>query len=317
MRPIPRDEIRPVLATDPRWTSEAVELQLDRQVVRVGDEGGRLRGVLDACDGRRNVAELTEELGTDASELVNELLDLGALVDVDGSWRRFHRISGNPPPVARLIPDEEGEALAGETYAPDLPMGEPIALSAVTTAVGEAARHRRSGRAEPDPRPLRWEELSTLLSVAYGRGESWFGVPSAGALYPLVLHVLVRKPIGPLEPGVWWYEHWRGALHRQDAGRPPVEPLLFSHPVTDPLVARDEPLITISADLRRTCRKYGARGYRFALMETGAVMQTLYLLGAELGIPVRACGGYSDVGMNTLLQHRDGLVCMLVVFAGA
>ncbi len=318
MREIPRDEVRPVLATDPRWTSDGVELELDRRVVQVGDEGGRLRGVIDACDGRRTVAELTDDLGPDAGNLVEELLGIGALVDVDGSWRRFHRISGNPPPLSRPTSEDEVNELMRETFVPTAAVGDPIVLAPLHSQVGATARRRRSGVAEQQPRPLGWEELGTLLSVAYGRaGDRWFTVPSGGALYPLVAHVLVRKPVGPLEPGIWWYDHWRGELRPQRLGRPDVESMLISHPVTDRLIAREEPLLAISADLGRTCRKYGARGYRFALMESGAVMQTAYLVGAELGIPVRACGGYHDTGMNALLDHPDGVVCMLMLFAGA
>ena len=317
MRPIPLDEIRPVLATDPRWTSDGVELELEHTVVKVDEDDGRLRAVLDACDGWRNVAEIREQHGAEAGDLLVELLDTGALVDVEGLWRRFHRLSGNPPPVTRVISDEEVDALVAETFVPPSSMGDPIEVHAAPSALGRAAHRRSSALPLPEPRPLRWDQLQTLLRVAYGRGERWFSVPSGGALYPLVLHVILRKTLGPLEPGIWWYDHWRGALRLQSPGRPEVEPFLVSHPITDPLVEREEPLLAISADLSRTCRKYGARGYRFALMETGAVMQTAYLVGAELGIPIRACGGYSDAGMNRLLAHPDGVVCMLALFAGA
>ena len=318
MRPIPVDDIRPVLVTDPRWTDEGVELDLELSVVKVDDDTGRLRPVLDACDGRRSVLELTTEFGPDARGLIDELLGAGALVDVEQGWRRFHRLSGNPPPVGRATSDAEVSELMSERFAPPEPLGDPVPLEAAASEVGRAARRRSSALPGPEPRPLRWEQLGALLSVAYGRASvGWFTVPSGGALYPIVVHVLVRKPIGPLEPGVWWYDHWRGELRQQRPGRPDIEPLVLSHPVTDPLVARDEPILAVSADLARPCRKYGGRGYRFALMETGAVMQSAYLVGAELDLPVRACAGYHDAGVNALLGHRDSVVCTLLLFVGA
>jgi len=318
VRAIPVDDIRPVLATDPRWTGEGVELELERSLVRIDDDTGRLRPVLDACDGRTSVLELTTEFGPDARGLIDELLGAGALVDVEQGWRRFHRLSGNPSPVGRGISDEEASELMSEAFAPTEPVGDPVALEPAKSEVGRAARRRSSARAGPEPRPLRWEQLGSLLSIAYGPARSgWFTVPSGGALYPLVVHVLVRKAVGPLQPGVWWYDHRRGELRQQRPGRPDIESLLVSHPVTDPLAARDEPILAVSADLARPCRKYGGRGYRFALMETGAVMQSAYLVGAELDVPVRACAGYHDGGVNALLGHRDSVVCTLLLFVGA
>ena len=318
MRPIPPDEIRPVLATEPKWSDTGVDLELEQRIVKIDEDGGRLRAVLDVCDGLRTVSELGDEFGADARDLVRQLLATGGLVDVDQLWRRFHRLSGNPPPISRQISEDEVDELMRETFAPAEPIGDAIALAPLDSHVGAAARRRRSSSPEEQTNALGWEQLGALLSVAYGRaGDRWFTVPSGGALYPLVAHVLVRKPIGPLDPGVWWYDHWRGELRPQQLGRPDVEPMLIPHPVTDRLIAREEPIIAISADLRRTCRKYGARGYRFALMETGAVMQTAYLVGAELDIPVRACGGYYDGSVNALLGHPEGVVCTLMLFAGA
>ena len=205
-----------------------------------------------------------------------------------------------------------------ETFVPSVAVGDPIAIEPVDSAVRQAGRSRRSARPEEQPRPLTWPQLGALLAAAYAWTDgNWFTVPSAGALYPLVVHVLLRKPLGPLSPGVWWYDAWSGGLRRQLGERPAIEPLLFSHPVTDPLIAvrsrssRSRPTCAVP------CASTGRAGYRFALTETGAVMQTAYLVGAELGIPVRACGGYHDAGLNRLLDHPDDVVCTLVLFAGA
>jgi SagB-type dehydrogenase family enzyme len=317
VQPIPHDEVRPVLATDPVFTDGGAEFVLDRAVVTVGDDDGRLRLVLDACDGRTAVGELTAALGPDARALVDELLHAGVLVDIERCWRRSHRLGANPPLFKRDVPDDEVHRLMAETFVPPVTFGDPVRVEGMPSSIERAARTRRSARPEPEPRPLQWEQLCSLLATAYGRAApGWFTVPSGGALYPLVVHVLLRKPLGPLEPGIWWYDHWQGELRQTRSGAPDIVPLLVPHPVTDPLVAREEPLLAISADLSRTCRKYGMRGYRFALMETGAVMQTAYLVGAELDIPVRACAGYHDARMNLLLGHPDDVVCTLLLLLG-
>jgi SagB-type dehydrogenase family enzyme len=317
MRALPADQVHPLLVADARWTGDGVELDLGRRVVTVEGEPARLRDVLGACDGRTTVDELAEAHGPDTRELLEGLLGTGALVDSEEAWRRFHRWSDNPPSLLRATTDADAAELWEETFRPREPLGGAVALEPCDTAVGRIARRRASGRAA-DQRPLTWPQLGALLTTMYGPADSrWLTVASGGALYPLAVHVLIRRALGPLEPGIWWYDPWRGGLHLQRAGRPELEPLMLSHDVTDPLLARGEPLIALSADLRRPSRRYGARGYRLALMEAGAVMQNAYLVGAELDVPVRACAGYIDTAAGSLLELPDGVVCLLLMFAGA
>jgi SagB-type dehydrogenase family enzyme len=308
----------PVLAAEPSWTSVGVEFVIGRQLVKVEGEVDRLRAVLDACNGRTTVRELFATHGEESGEVIEELLRVGALTDAEQAWRRFHRWTSNPTPFLRTVPEDEVFGLMRETFRPSMPLGEALPLAENPTDVGRIARRRRSGRVEPVERPLSWEQLSALLSSAYGRADSsWLTVPSGGALYPTVVHVLLRKALGPLSPGIWWYDPWRDRIHEQRSGPPPIEPLMISHEVTDPLLARGEPMIALSVDLRRSSRKYGPFAYRLALMEVGAVMQTAYLVGTELDIPVRACAGFHDPEVASLLDLPDGVVSVLLLYAGA
>jgi SagB-type dehydrogenase family enzyme len=47
--------------------------------------------------------------------------------------------------------------------------------------------------------------------------------------------------------------------------------------------------------------KYGLRGYRFALIEAGHVMQNAVLAAAALGIAARPLGGYYDRLLDALV----------------
>ena len=168
MRALPVEQVRPLLVADARWTADAVEFALGRRVVRVEGEPARLRAVLDGCDGRTTVGELAEHHGPDARELLEGLLDAGALADCEEAWRRFHRWSDNPPPLPHGGSDGDGSELWSETFRPGEPLGEPVALEPCDTAVGRVARRRASGRAGEDPRPLSWPQLGALLAASYG-----------------------------------------------------------------------------------------------------------------------------------------------------
>src|SRR4029453_2986865 len=95
-----------------------VEVVLERSVIRVCGDRGRLRQVLDACDGGTTVGEITAVLGEDARALVDELLTNGALGDIEQCWGRPHRLGGNPPPFKREVSDDEVHRLMAETFVP-------------------------------------------------------------------------------------------------------------------------------------------------------------------------------------------------------
>jgi len=47
--------------------------------------------------------------------------------------------------------------------------------------------------------------------------------------------------------------------------------------------------------------KYGLRGYRFALVEAGHVVQNVVLAAAALGLPALPVGGYYDCRLDALV----------------
>ena len=306
-------------AADARWDADGVSFTIGPRTVDARGDAALAQGVIGDCDGTRTVAELAARHGTEADELVRGLLEAGALVDSERIWRRGHRLGDNPSPLLRpdLGDDEHAELLA-ETYGPRPGHGEPVALRPDPSTLGALARRRSSGRVDSTPHPATFAAVSALLAAAYGATDGrWLTVPSGGALYGMVIHLLLREPLGPLEAGLWWHDPWRAEVRLQRPGPPAIEPLLASHPVTDPLLARRQPLVAVSADLRRVARKYGARGYRLALMEAGAVMQNAYLLGAETGLPMRACAGFHDAGVAALLELPEDVEPVLLLFAGS
>ena len=60
------------------------------------------------------------------------------------------------------------------------------------------------------------------------------------------------------------------------------------------------------AVLDRTLHKYGARGYRYILLEAGHAAQNLCLLAAERGLSSLCAGGFIDTRINALLDLTQG-----------
>jgi SagB-type dehydrogenase family enzyme len=189
---------------------------------------------------------------------------------------------------------------------PFLPLPPPD-LGAATLA--QAIAGRRSRRAYGG-RPLRLDELSTLLHAAYGvtgdlgdPAQTARAAPSGGALYPLELYVASLEVEGV-----------ERALHHYDPSRHGLELLrrLAPHEDVAELTPYDEllsgcsALVVVSAMFWRSRFKYGARAYRFTLMEAGHAAHGLLLAAAALGLAAVPVGGFYDRRVDAFL-HVDGL----------
>lgn len=162
--------------------------------------------------------------------------------------------------------------------------------------LGDALARRRSDLG--GGAPLSATALSTLLHAAYGlvaAGGPHRTVPSAGALYPLELYAFVTR-IGGIAPGLYHYDPLRHALEELGPEAAPRSGFF------QPQAARAQLLVGVAAMFWRTRFKYGLRGYRYALLEAGHVMQNLLLAAAALGVSALPLGGVYDRRLERLLR---------------
>jgi SagB-type dehydrogenase family enzyme len=172
-----------------------------------------------------------------------------------------------------------------------------------TATLADAIVSRRSRRSF-GPRPLELSGLATLLYAAYGVTAAIDGtpqalrtVPSGGALFPLELYVVGQRVEG-LAPSLFHYDPLRHGLELLRPLASPAGPELS--PYAEPLVA-SAAVVAITAMFWRSRFKYGARAYRFALMEAGHVGQNLLLAAAALGLEAVPLGGFFDREVDALL----------------
>jgi SagB-type dehydrogenase family enzyme len=291
----------------------------DREV-RVEGDPQLVGEILSRCDGLRTAEEIAEGFGDgladDVLELIETLAEQEVVVDCTEAYRLFHRHSAVRSGFFRQIEEADLEALMRESFKPRSVLEHREGLQPEPVYLLDLTRRRSSAWSGKD-RPVSYPELSTVLSAMYRLGDADRPVPSAGALYPLVLHAVIREALPPLDPGLWWYDPRAQVLRLVKKGRIDLEPHLTPYPITDPLVAAGRPVLFISADLDRAARKYSNRGYRYALMETGAAMQNAYLAAAELDLPVRAVGGFDDDAAHQLLDLPVEVAPLLALLLGA
>ena len=165
------------------------------------------------------------------------------------------------------------------------------------TTLAEALQRRRSQRTYA-PVPLTVGELASVLHAAYGvnggvagTAQALRSTPSAGALYPLELYAACGRVDG-LERGLYHYDPLDHALEQ-------LRPISFADelgPLTPypELLAESAAVVVATAVFWRSRFKYGARAYRFALLEAGHLGQSLVLAAAALDLAVTPVGGFYD-----------------------
>jgi SagB-type dehydrogenase family enzyme len=318
---VPPDEVRPLLAGVVRWDDDGAAVEIGMEEVRVLGDPELLRSILGDCDGRLALRSIAERHGPEARGLIESLFERGAVVNGSEAWRVLHRQSSVGTALGQPIDDDELAVLERGSFAAGRPTGPRVALEPQSNTTGQLAVRRRSALPGEPSTPATFASLSSILAATYGMtseaGETRSGtVPSAGALYPLALHVLLREPLPPADRGLWRHDPTSLTLG-QLAGQPgDVDELFVAEPGCTALLARRQPILFLSADLERPSRKYGARAYRYGLMEAGAAMQAAYLTATELGVPIRAIGGIDDGAVHRFLQLPEAAVPLLAILIG-
>jgi SagB-type dehydrogenase family enzyme len=174
--------------------------------------------------------------------------------------------------------------------------------------LGEVLINRHSSR-KITPYPLSLEMLSSILHAAYGvkssllPGISRHTVPSAGALYPLDI-VIVLGQGNAIDQGLYVYvpsEHALAIIRSGEQLKQVSECMIESS-----LAQNSSALILITASFERTIFKYGERGYRFVLIESGHVAQNVQLVCSAMGMMSLPIGGFVDREMDKYLG-LDGI----------
>jgi SagB-type dehydrogenase family enzyme len=202
------------------------------------------------------------------------------------------------------------------------PSAERIALPSPDTgaepdggsiSLERALAERRSERDYVD-RPLTLAELGQLLWAAQGITDArgYRTAPSAGALYPLEVYVVVGQVEG-LEQGVYRYLPDDHSVIRTGLGDRRQE--LAAASLNQTWVADGAVTLVIAAVYERITVRYGARGDQYVHMEIGHAAQNVYLQAAGLRLGTVMVGAFHDDRVSDVVglpQDHEPLAIMPV-----
>lgn len=168
----------------------------------------------------------------------------------------------------------------------------PAPVLAGEVSVERALALRRSVRSfAPEPLPL--ASVSQLLWAAQGITDpaGLRTAPSAGALYPLEVYVVVGAVSG-VRPGVYHYDPRRHHLVLKSGGDPRAG--VAKAALGQSWVAEAPVIVVLAAVYERTARKYGEPSARYVHMEAGHAAQNVYLQAGALGLGTTLVGAFRD-----------------------
>lgn len=219
-----------------------------------------------------------------------------------------------PQPLLAVLPSVTAADRSADAAKPMKMIDLPSPRTTGRLSLEELLGARRSVR-EFSTEPLRLEALSQLLWAAQGIADprGFRTAPSAGALYPLEVYVVVGRLHG-LEAGVYRYspcrhglalvraKDLRGVLAAAALGQEPIE--------TAPLS------LVIAAVPARTRRKYHDRGERYVHIEAGHAAQNVLLQALALGLGAVVVGAFDDDDVGKVLQLPPGEIPLCILPIG-
>jgi thiazole/oxazole-forming peptide maturase SagD family component len=289
-------------------------LHQSRQLDINGEITDCLWKILAHCNGYTDISKITVLSGLDESfvdAVIDDLIAMDVVVDSREQYLHFHRISNNPSSYFRHLSNDEVDNYTNSKRA-YVKEGETLMYHKNDTlSLFDLQVARKSCRNFSNEKMTR-DQVGNICS--YGYSISRHAVPSAGCLYPLKLYVIVAKDQEGLPAGYYEYDAENDILilYNKDVD---VEQLKYCF--NSEILPFNSPVqIVIAADIHRQPYKYSNRGYRFTMIEVGAVAQNISLACIELSLASCELGGMIDISMARELGLDDGILPILGLAVG-
>ncbi|HPR15438.1 MAG TPA: SagB/ThcOx family dehydrogenase [Smithella sp.] len=161
-------------------------------------------------------------------------------------------------------------------------------------SVEEALKKRESVR-QFSQSPLTEQELAQLLWAAQGKTRDWAArtAPSAGALFPLEVYVVIRE-------GVFRYSSGDHRILR--VVKTDVRRQLAAAALGQDIIRQAPAVFVIAGVYKRTAEKYSNRAKRYVEIEAGHAGQNLLLQAVSLGLGAVPVGAFQDAHVKQTLH---------------
>lgn len=300
-------QIRPFVVAYGFENSSGVTFLVPGREITIEGTNEILPVILPLCNGYRTMEEIisiavseSDYEKEDIQQLIQTLLERQILIDVHYYYRLFHQVSANPMPFWHNLTEEEMAVMVKRKS----PL---VSLSHTSQSSFEILLEARESVREFSGEPLSRSEILKLGWVIHGKiarstsfPESTIGlgtIPSAGALYPLRLFVIVLKKHSFIEEAIYSLGP-EGITKVAQIDERTLENIFGGY--STPLESTAA-IFVIVCEFQQVAQKYSNRGYRYALIEAGHAAQNAYLWCAEQRLGAVEVCGFNDEALTKAL----------------
>ncbi|GAA0845086.1 SagB/ThcOx family dehydrogenase [Bifidobacterium pullorum subsp. gallinarum] len=150
--------------------------------------------------------------------------------------------------------------------------------------------------------PMSQKALFTILHSSYlietdSNGIKKSTTPSAGGIFPVEIFLLINRVEGVI-PGIFHYHRELGKL--SFINQPTKREIVV--PINKRLLISSAAQIIFTINVENLVKKYGSRGYRYALIECGHIGQNISIVCESLAIGCCPIGGFYDRDISSILN---------------
>ena len=275
---------------------------MDERVV-VEAPGKLMRQLIALCDGMHTQEEVIQRSekewdGGTVKELLGALRHKKVLVEARQLSEEVWKVIKSPLCFPNYITDVDIAALARKVNERNRQDTSQTTYPVQVSSLSSLLNRRRSIRSFSGM-PVALQSVVNILWSAYGKlklqkDESLHRtVSSAGALYPLIVHIALFRKTGDLQPAI--YSVCLGQSTSVGFHFVSDDLLRFSRTFLDPIMLQKaHGVIVISGSFHITGEKYGNRSMLYVSLEAGHAAQNIHLVAVEQGIATVEVGGFVD-----------------------
>lgn len=259
--------------------------------------------ILEACNGKRKLNEVIDILSQNwdrasIESFIEELSQKQVIVDGRTLEEEFWKTVTNPMRFPTDISEENVAHLVSQAIERHRQENLERAYKPSKSNFSKIASRRKSVRIFSGE-TIDFQTVIDLLWSAYGEcpmadGQFHRSVPSAGALYPLMIHVGLFAKTGNLDPGVYRVLYGQGGY----VGFKLVsaDMLRFARSFLSPAGIQKgiHGVIVISGSFTLSNQKYGNRSMLYVPLEAGHSAQNILLEATCQSVATLEIGGFVD-----------------------
>ncbi|MFH1956833.1 MAG: YcaO-like family protein [Patescibacteria group bacterium] len=334
------NKMRPIV-TGPHWQQGGLSVfYRHNKVVEVKAPRVLINQLVKLCDGQKTTREVIDELSanwdkTSVMELLESLRLNGVICEAVSIVKHFWPFVGNPTVFGRELSDRAILRLADKANRRNMsgPAGTEIPVRSTNlSCIIEQRISIRTFTSEM----ISMETIALMLWAGYGIVESphllnesdpqrkkvWQGqmfsrhtVPSAGALYPIRLSLILLRPTEKHQAGVYSvYFRKHGVVELSPTK---VEIVQVLRSFADQTICNDaQGVIVVSGSFELSGEKYGNRSMLYVPLEAGHIAQNIHLSATENKVGTVEVGGFLEEPMKKALQLPKGFWPLTTILFG-